>query len=189
MPSASASAGAILPDGIGRFFVRLIIASISLSYHWLIAPEAPAPAAMANRDISASAGCITASARYMAAKLVKITRLITRGFNSAKKSPAEPLLTSSADAIVAVSSNGVFCIDTDIAVIFPVRVIPPCYFTFGSASKVWNGGGEDTCHSRVVAPSPHGLSAALRFEIKASTISARNTSVAAAEIYEPIEAT
>jgi hypothetical protein len=30
----------------------------------------------------------------------------------------------------------------------------------GSSSKVWNGGGEETRHSSVVAPAPHGLAAA-----------------------------
>ena len=35
------------------------------------------------------------------------------------------------------------------------------------ASKVWNGGGEDNFHSKVVAPSPHGLFAADFFLIKA----------------------
>ncbi len=29
--------------------------------------------------------------------------------------------------------------------------------TWGSSSKVWKGGGEETCHSRVVAPAPHWL--------------------------------
>ena len=33
----------------------------------------------------------------------------------------------------------------------------------GSVSNWWNGGGEDSVHSSVVAPSPHGLSPARRF--------------------------
>ena len=32
----------------------------------------------------------------------------------------------------------------------------------GSTSNWWNGGGEDSVHSSVVAPSPHGLSPATR---------------------------
>src|SRR5579872_5245298 len=38
----------------------------------------------------------------------------------------------------------------------------------GSVSKVWNGGGEDTVHSKVVAPTPQGLFPARRFFAKAS---------------------
>lgn len=35
------------------------------------------------------------------------------------------------------------------------RQEPVCaYFTTGISEKVWNGGGEDTVHSSVVAPSP-----------------------------------
>ena len=37
------------------------------------------------------------------------------------------------------------------------------YFTLGSSSKVWNGGGEVTVHSKVVAPSPHGFCSAFLF--------------------------
>jgi hypothetical protein len=37
----------------------------------------------------------------------------------------------------------------------------------GNTSKVWNGGGDDNVHSSVVAPAPHGLSAAFRFCAKA----------------------
>ena len=38
--------------------------------------------------------------------------------------------------------------------------------TCGSSSKVWNGGGELSVHSSVVAPSPHGLSAHFGSEVK-----------------------
>lgn len=34
------------------------------------------------------------------------------------------------------------------------------YLMLGSVSNVWNGGGEDSVHSSVVAPAPQGLSAA-----------------------------
>ena len=87
IPSASASSDWTRPDGIGRSLVRFMTASISRSYHWLIAPDAPAPAAMANKEIAPSNNddmVIGASfgAKYMPAKPVKITRLITRGFIS-----------------------------------------------------------------------------------------------------------
>ena len=42
------------------------------------------------------------------------------------------------------------------------------YLTFGSCSHWWNGGGEGSCHSSVVAPSPHGLAPAIRFFENAS---------------------
>src|SRR6185437_4904196 len=40
--------------------------------------------------------------------------------------------------------------------------------TRGSTSNWWNGGGEGSVHSSVVAPTPHGLSAAWRLRAKAS---------------------
>src|SRR5690606_2354855 len=43
------------------------------------------------------------------------------------------------------------------------------YCTFGRVENWWNGGGEDSVHSSVVAPSPHGLSAACCLRAKAST--------------------
>ena len=42
------------------------------------------------------------------------------------------------------------------------------YLIFGSCSHWWNGGGEGSCHSSVVAPSPHGLAPATRFFENAS---------------------
>src|SRR6185312_6172323 len=42
------------------------------------------------------------------------------------------------------------------------------YLIFGNCSHWWNGGGEGSCHSSVVAPSPHGLAPATRFFWKAS---------------------
>lgn len=38
----------------------------------------------------------------------------------------------------------------------------------GNCSHWWKGGGEESCHSSVVAPSPHGLAPASRFFAKAS---------------------
>src|SRR3954447_24144609 len=40
--------------------------------------------------------------------------------------------------------------------------------TFGSTSNWWNGGGDGSVHSSVVAPAPKGLSAARSFLMKAS---------------------
>ena len=46
----------------------------------------------------------------------------------------------------------------------------------GSVSNWWNGGGEDSVHSNVVAPTPHGLLPAARFLMKASAMPKKNTS-------------
>ncbi len=66
-------------------------------------------------------------------------------------------------------------------VAIPVRVkqvARDAYLMRGNSSHWWNGGGEDSCHSRVSAPSPHGLSAALRFLEKASKTPNRKTATA-----------
>ena len=55
-PKASASAGSMRPAGIGRSLVRVISASMSRSYHMLMAPAAPAPTAMHSTAIAASRG-------------------------------------------------------------------------------------------------------------------------------------
>src|SRR3954447_5291301 len=41
--------------------------------------------------------------------------------------------------------------------------------TRGSTSNWWNGGGDGSVHSSVVAPAPHGLSAACCLRTNAST--------------------
>ena len=61
------------------------------------------------------------------------------------------------------------------------------YFTLGKSSKVWNGGGDDTVHSSVVAPSPHGFCCAVLFFIKAWSKFNKNTAKPTIEIYEPID--
>ena len=38
----------------------------------------------------------------------------------------------------------------------------------GGSSHVWNGGGEGSCHSSVVAPGPQGLAPATRLTLNAS---------------------
>src|SRR5437763_1319062 len=49
-PKPSASPGSMRPAGKGRCAVRRITASMSRSYHMLIAPEAPAPTAVIGAD-------------------------------------------------------------------------------------------------------------------------------------------
>ena len=56
------------------------------------------------------------------------------------------------------------------------------YFTLGSSSKVWNGGGDETVHSNVVAPSPHGFCCAVLFFIKAYKRFNKNTASPIIEI-------
>ena len=56
-PKPSAAPGSMRPAGIGRLRVRRITASMSRSYHMLIAPHAPAPTAMHSTAVSASTGC------------------------------------------------------------------------------------------------------------------------------------
>src|SRR6266702_7279934 len=59
----------------------------------------------------------------------------------------------------------------------------------GNSLYWWNGGGEGSVHSSVVAPAPHGLSAACCLRMKAWATPKKNTSVPSAEISEPIEDT
>ncbi len=83
-PKASASCGAILPRGSGRPRVRSITASMSRSYHMLMAPAAPAFTAMQSTATAARKGWISPGAAKSPAKPLKTTRLITRGFSSAR---------------------------------------------------------------------------------------------------------
>ena len=56
MPKASASPGWILPAGIGRLRVRVMIASISASHHMFRQPEAPPPTAIIRSETKATTG-------------------------------------------------------------------------------------------------------------------------------------
>ena len=56
MPNPSAAPGGIRPAGIGRLRVRRITASMSRSYHMLMAPQAPAPTAMHSTAVMPSTG-------------------------------------------------------------------------------------------------------------------------------------
>jgi len=80
-PKASALSGSITPIGIGRPRVRSMIASISRSYHMLIAPAPPVASAIARTATAASTGFIGVSAATRPASPVKTTSDITRGFS------------------------------------------------------------------------------------------------------------
>ena len=51
--------------------------------------------------------------------------------------------------------------------VFLSAQLTPSYSTRGSVSYWWNGGGEGSVHSSVVAPLPQGLAAASFFWAKA----------------------
>jgi hypothetical protein len=59
---------------------------------------------------------------------------------------------------------------------------------FARMVDVWNGGGEGSVHSSVVAPAPHGLGPASRLRAKARSKLAKNISMPTAETYAPIDA-
>src|SRR5665213_1049939 len=63
----------------------------------LSAPDAPAPTAMQSSAVNADTGSIWPGATMIPAKPVKITSDITRGFNSAKKSPTVAMGCSTAN--------------------------------------------------------------------------------------------
>ena len=52
----------------------------------------------------------------------------------------------------------------------------------GKTSNWWKDGGEDSVHSRVVAPAPQGLPAAFSFRQNAKIIPAKNTTKPMAEM-------
>src|SRR6185369_5017269 len=107
-PKPAASEGSMRPMGIGRPRVRLMIASMSRSYHMLMAPEAPAPTAMQSTATAASKGCRWPGAATMPAMPEKTTSDITRGFRSCRKSATRApsaVVAKSADRFVTVSLN------------------------------------------------------------------------------------
>ena len=83
-PKARALSGSTRPAGMGRLRVRAITASISRSYHMLIAPEAPAPTAMQITASAAITGWIGPGARYRPTRPVSTTSDMTRGFSRAR---------------------------------------------------------------------------------------------------------
>ena len=81
-PKARAASGSIRPRTMGRPWVRVITASISRSYHMLMAPDAPAPMAMHRMAMAPRIGWIDPGARYIPTKPVNTTSDMTRGFSS-----------------------------------------------------------------------------------------------------------
>ena len=155
------------PVGIGLKQVLLIKASRSDSYHILSVPAAPEPIATARREIQAEVKSKLFGAINKPTILVNKTKDITLGFIKLKNefnSKAKPSLEFLVFILIWLN-----------------------YFTLGSSSKVWNGGGDDTVHSRVVAPSPHGFGSAFFFFIKAYNKFSKNTARPIIDIYEPIE--
>ena len=82
-PKVSASSAFSRPPGIGRLRVRSMTASMSRSYHMLMAPAAPAPMAMHSTAISDSTGCRCPGATARPTAPVNTTSDITRGLSSA----------------------------------------------------------------------------------------------------------
>ena len=58
----------------------------------------------------------------------------------------------------------------------------PSHLIRGSTLNWWNGGGEDSVHSSVVAPGPHGLSAARSLRMKARTMPKKKISTPTPEM-------
>src|SRR5262249_23171213 len=61
------------------------------------------------------------------------------------------------------------------------------YLMSGSSLYWWNGGGEGSVHSRVVAAAPHGLSAAFSLRKNAHPRPKKNTKVPNADTNEPTD--
>src|SRR4029079_2264237 len=59
----------------------------------------------------------------------------------------------------------------------------------GNSLYWWNGGGEGSVHSSVVAPAPHGLSAARSLRMNAWATPKKNTSAPNPERSDPSEET
>ena len=85
-PKPRASSGSIFPSGTALFFVLSISESMSLSYHMLIAPDAPAPTDIQSTEMKKKKGCIDKGARAMPHIEVNTARAITLGLRSDKKS-------------------------------------------------------------------------------------------------------
>ena len=74
------------PPAAGAWRCAASCASISASYHWLSAPQAPAPSAMQRIAVKPSTSGGSTGATSKPHRPVKTTRLITRGLVSATKS-------------------------------------------------------------------------------------------------------
>ena len=104
MPRPRAAPGSIRPPGIGRSRVRVITASMSRSYHMLMAADPPAPTAMQITATAAITGWMVPGAMTRPTAPVKTTRDITRGFSSASASASAAGAALSAPAILAAGS-------------------------------------------------------------------------------------
>jgi hypothetical protein len=87
-PNAKAPSAETRPEGMGRLAVRVMIASISRSYHMLMAPAAPAPTAMHKMAINAKNGLMCSGAITRPIAPVKTTSDMTRGLSRAIQSDA-----------------------------------------------------------------------------------------------------
>ncbi len=87
MPNPNASNGSTFPSGIGLFFVRSMSESISLSYHMLMAPDAPAPIDIHKIEMKKKKGCISTGANNIPQIDVKTAKDITLGLSRDTKSP------------------------------------------------------------------------------------------------------
>ena len=105
MPKCSAVSRSIRPAGNGRLCVRFITASISDSYHWLSAAEAPAPRLIARIAVKPITGWMVPGAASNPHKAVNMTSDITRGLVSAKRSFALAKPCILCDAVVIFLSK------------------------------------------------------------------------------------
>ena len=126
IPKPNASRDSILPSGTALFFVLSISESISLSYHILMAPEAPAPTDMQSIEIKKKKGCIDVGARMIPHIEVNTASDITRGFRSDIKSPTELLFSkfSRPRCLANFDSKRYLC-----------SINKLYYFTFGRSSN------------------------------------------------------
>ena len=104
MPRPSAAPGSTRPAGIGRARVRAITASMSRSYHMLMAADPPAPTAMQSTATAAITGWMAPGAMTRPTAPVKTTSDITRGLSSASASASATGAAPSATATLAAGS-------------------------------------------------------------------------------------
>ena len=104
MPRPSAAPGSTRPAGIGRARVRVITASMSRSYHMLMAAAPPAPMAMQSTATRAITGWMAPGAIARPTAPVNTTSDITRGFSSASASASATGAAPCATAALAAGS-------------------------------------------------------------------------------------
>ena len=105
-------------------------------------------------------GCMLCGASTTPQIDVNTASDITLGFSKERKSPTE---LSFEPSIRALYFSDLDCNTFS-------YLLKVTYFTFGKSSNEWNGGGELNCHSKVVAPLPHGFFCAFRDLMYASSI-------------------